>query len=86
MLWRSGVAAIFLALASAPAPAVAKSALTGCDAFIEKLRLTASDMHVEFTHSLVVSRAKTDINAFDISTNADVDAYFAPLGDKELKL
>jgi hypothetical protein len=86
MLWRSGVVAIFLALVSAPAPATAKSALTGCDAFIEKLRLAASDMHVEFTHSLVVSRAKTDINAFDISTNADVDATLTCHGDEFVRL
>ena len=64
-----------LALALAPAPAAAKPALTGCDAFIEKLRLAASDMQVAFTHSLVVSRAKTEVNVFDIATNADVDAH-----------
>ena len=42
MLGRCGAAIILLALASAPA--AAKSALTGCDSFVEKLRLAASDM------------------------------------------
>ena len=65
MLWRPGVAFILLAIAGAPAPAAAKPALTGCDAFIARLRLTASDMQVEFSHSLVVSRAKTDASVFD---------------------
>ena len=77
------VAAGFLgAVASAPAPAAAKPALTGCDAFIEKLRLAASDMQVEFSHSLVVSRAKTDVDVFDITTNADVDATLRCHGDE----
>ena len=82
MLWRCAVAVIFLTLAGAGAPAPAKSALTGCDAFVEKLRLAASDMQVEFTHSLVVSRAKTDVSVFDISTKVDVDATLTCHGDE----
>lgn len=84
MLWRPGVAFVLLAAAglAAPAPVVAKPALTGCDAFIEKLRLMASDMQVDFTHSLVVSRAKRDVDVFDISTNADVDATLTCHGDE----
>src|ERR1700719_5128166 len=80
MLWRCGAAIILLALSSAPA--AAKSALTGCDAFVEKLRLAASDMQVEFSHSLVVSRAKTDASVFDITTNVDVDATLTCHGDE----
>src|SRR5580698_8999359 len=80
MLGRCGAAIILLALASAPA--AAKSALTGCDAFVEKLRLAASDMQVEFAHSLVVSRAKTDVSVFDISTKVDVDATLTCHGDE----
>src|ERR1700689_5198349 len=86
MLWRPGVAFILLAIAGAPAPAAAKPALTGCDAFIARLRLTASDMQVEFSHSLVVSRAKTDVDVFDITTNADVDATLRCHGDEFIRL
>ena len=85
MPWRHGVAVILMAMASASAPAAAKPALTGCDAFIEKLRLSASDMQVDFTHSLVVSRAKTEINVFDITTNVDVDATLTCHGDEFLR-
>ena len=60
----------------------AKSALAGCDAFIEKLRLAASDMQVDFAHSLVVSRAKSDVNVFDITTNVDVDGTLTCHGDE----
>jgi hypothetical protein len=81
MRWRLGVAVTLLAAAYALAPASAKPALIGCDAFVEKLRLGASDMQVDFTHSLVVSRAKANANVFDITTNADVDATLTCHGD-----
>jgi hypothetical protein len=81
MLWRLGVAVLLSATAIPAAPAAAKPALTGCDAFIEKLRLAASDMQVEFTHSLVVSRARTDASVFDIATKVDVDAILTCHGD-----
>ena len=80
MLRRLAAAIVLLALGCAPA--AAKSALTGCDAFVEKLRLAASDMQVEFSHSLVVSRAKTDTSVFDITTNVDVDATLTCHGDE----
>jgi hypothetical protein len=82
MLRRCAVAVLFLALTGAGAPALAKPALTGCDAFVEKLRLAASDMQVEFAHSLVVSRAKTDVSVFDITTKVDVDATLTCHGDE----
>jgi hypothetical protein len=81
MLWRLGVAVLLSATALAPASAAGKPALTGCDAFIEKLRLAASDMQVEFTHSLVVSRARNDASVFDITTKVDVDAALTCHGD-----
>ena len=83
MSWRPGVAVVLLAMASAPA--TAKPALTGCDAFIEKLRLAASDMQVDFSHSLVVSRAKTEVNVFDITTSVDVDATLTCHGDEFMR-
>ncbi|MGA2045464.1 MAG: hypothetical protein ABSG83_19110 [Roseiarcus sp.] len=85
MRWRPGVAAVLIAMGCAPLPAAAKPVLTGCDAFIEKLRLAASDMQVAFTHSLVVSRAKTEENVFDIVTNAEVDATLTCHGDVFLR-
>ena len=39
-------------------------------------------MQVEFSHSLVVSRAKTDVSAFDITTKGDVDATLTCHGDE----
>lgn len=80
MLGRAGAAIFLLALGGAPA--AAKSALTGCNSFVEKLRLAASDMQVEFSHSLVVSRAKTDTSVFDITTSVDVDATLTCHGDE----
>ena len=85
MLWRPGVAVILLAMGLAPAFAAAKPTLTGCDAFIEKLRLTASDMQVDFSHSLVVSRARANADVFDITTNADVDATLTCHGDEFIR-
>jgi hypothetical protein len=82
MRGREGVAAIIVALVMSGAPAAAKSGLAGCDAFVDRLRLAASDMQVQFTHSLVVSRAKTDVSVFDISTSVDVDATLTCHGDE----
>ena len=82
MLGRCAVIVLFLALAGVGAPALAKPALTGCDAFVEKLRLAASDMQVEFAHSLVVSRVRTDVSVFDISTKVDVDGTLTCHGDE----
>jgi hypothetical protein len=85
MSWRHAVAVGLIATAVVSAPAVAKPALSGCDAFIEKLRLAASDMQVDFSHSLVVSRAKTEVNVFDITTNADVDGTLTCHGDEFMR-
>lgn len=82
MSWRSAVALGFIAATAACAPAAAKPALAGCDAFIEKLKLAASDMQVDFSHSLVVSRAKSDVNVFDVTTNVDVDGTLTCHGDE----
>jgi hypothetical protein len=82
MSWRFAVALGLVATAVASAPAAAKPALTGCDAFIEKLRLAASDMQVDFSHSLVVSRTKSDMSVFDVTTNVDVDGTLTCHGDE----
>ena len=56
------VSAFFLAAESA----MAKSPLAGCDAFIANLRKVASDLQVDFAHSIIVSRAKSAANVFDV--------------------
>ena len=64
----------------APGLAAAKP-LAGCDAFVEKLRAGAPELHVEFTHAVVVSRAKFEDNVFDVTTDAGVDATLTCKGD-----
>ena len=67
-------AVLLLALAGAGAPALAKSALSGCDAFVEKLRLAASDMRVEFTHVARRLARQAPTSACSTSrTKVDVD-------------
>jgi len=60
---------IGLALLSAPVNA----ADINCDAFIDKLRTAASDLGVDFGHALVVSRARSDVDVFDITTKSEID-------------
>ena len=81
--WRAFAVAIALALGLTEA--AAKPALSGCDSFIEKLRKDASEMQVDFAHSLIVSRAKSDENVFDITTKVDVDATLTCRGDDFLR-
>lgn len=63
----------FAALAMLVAPVRAEPALMSCDAFVEKLRAEARDLQVDFSHALVVSRARSDAEVFDISTKTEVD-------------
>jgi len=88
--WRAGLLSAGLLslslLVGLAGPASAKPALSGCDAFIEKLRRDASEMQVEFSHSLIVSRARSDESAFDITTKAEVDATLTCRGDEFLRL
>jgi hypothetical protein len=55
------------------APGLANASLIGCDAFMDKLRAEARDLQIDFSHALIVSRAKSDSEVFDISTKAEVD-------------
>jgi hypothetical protein len=70
------------AFGAALAPGWAKPALAGCDTFLEKLRVEAADLQVEFSHALVVSRARSGANVFDIYTKADVDGTLTCRGDE----
>jgi len=78
----TGAALILAALVAAPQSASAKSSLAGCDAFIANLRKIASDLQVDFAHSIIVSRAKSNANIFDVTTNADVDGTLTCRGDE----
>jgi hypothetical protein len=77
-----GAIAIAGALACALDSAEAKSPLAGCDAFIANLRKTASDLQVDFAHSVVVSRARSNADVFDVTTNAEVDGTLICRGDE----
>jgi hypothetical protein len=46
------------------------------------LRKIASDLQVDFTHSIIVSRAKSTANVFDVTTNGDVDGTLTCRGDE----
>lgn len=74
-----------LALMAASSPAAAKAGLIGCDAFLDKLRMDAADLQVDFTHAVVVSRTKTDQQVFDITTKSEVDGTLTCKGDVMLR-
>jgi hypothetical protein len=82
---RSGLGLAVLGLCLCAAPAQANPGLAGCDAFIEKLRTAASDMRVDFSHALVVSRARTDTDIFDITTKSEVDGTLTCRNDGLLR-
>ncbi len=82
---RLGLGLAFLAFCLCAAPARAKSGLAGCDAFIEKLRTAASDLGVDFSHALVVSRARSDTDVFDITTKFDIDGTLTCRNDGLLR-
>src|SRR5260370_35198969 len=60
-------------------------AIAGCDAFTAALRAGASDMQVEFSRAIVVSRARSNANVFDVTTKVDVDATLSCRGDEFLR-
>ena len=76
---RSTIFALGAAWAASQEPAWA---IAGCDAFSNALRAEASDMQVEFGRAVVVSRTRSESNAFDITTKVDVDATLSCRGDQ----
>ncbi len=82
---RSGWGLAVFALCLGAAPAEAASGLAGCGAFIDKLRTAAGDLHVEFTHALIVSRARTDTDVFDLTTKSDLDGTLTCRNDGFLR-
>ena len=57
-------------------------AAASCDAFTAALRTGASDMGVEFSRAIVVSRARSDASVYDVTTKVDVDATLSCRGDE----
>jgi len=82
---RLGSTVLALALAASGAGASPAWALAGCDAFTAALRLSASDLGVEFSRAVVVSRTRSDARVFDVATKVDVDATLSCRGDQLLK-
>ncbi|THD43796.1 MAG: hypothetical protein E7774_12090 [Bradyrhizobium sp.] len=70
---RREFALALVALCVSIAFAPAEAADIGCDGFIEKLRAGAGDLAVDFTHALVVTRARSDTDVFDISASSGID-------------
>ena len=60
-------------------------AIAGCDAFTAALRTGASDMGVDFSRAIVVSRTRSDANVFDVTTRVDVDATLSCRGDEFMR-
>ena len=79
------VGSTVLAAALATCCAEPAWAMAGCEAFSTALRSAASDMGVEFSRAIVVSRARSDANAFDVTTKVDVDATLTCRGDELLR-
>ncbi|HXZ15493.1 MAG TPA: hypothetical protein VEH77_05915, partial [Roseiarcus sp.] len=60
-------------------------AVAGCDAFTAALKTNASDMGVEFSRAIVVSKTRSDANVLDVTTKVDVDATLSCRGDTFLR-
>jgi hypothetical protein len=79
---RLGSTVLALALAGGGVEAEPAWAIAGCDAFTATLRTGASDMGVEFSRAIVVSRTRSDANVYDVTTKVDVDATLSCRGDE----
>jgi len=80
---RSGdIFAAALALGLVAASPAAARGITGCDAFASALAANASELAITLNHAIVVSKAESNANVFDIATNGDVDGTLTCVGDK----
>jgi hypothetical protein len=61
------------------------AALPGCEAFLQKMRADGSDIGLEYSRALVVSRVHTTRADYDITTNSDVDGTLVCQGDQFLR-
>jgi hypothetical protein len=71
------VAAAAAFLAASPA-----SALPGCESFLQKLRADGTEMGLDYSRALVVSRGRSSTTNFDIITRSDVDGTLVCRGDQ----
>ncbi len=74
-----------LALAGWGAGAEPAYAIASCDAFTAALRTAASDMGVDFSRAIVVSRTRSDASVYDVTTRADVDGTLSCRGDEFMR-
>jgi len=79
---RLGSTVLALALAAWGASAQPSWAIASCEAFTAALRAGASDMGVDFSRAIVVSRTRSADNVFDVTTKVDVDATLSCRGDE----
>jgi len=80
MGWAAVLAgALSLAFASPAA------ALPGCEAFLQKMRADGTDLGLEYSRALVVSRVHTSTTSFDITTRSDVDGTLVCRGDRFMR-
>jgi len=79
---RLGLTVLVLPLAAWCAGLRPAWAIVGCEAFTTALRSGASDMGVELSRAIVVSRTRVDANVYDITTKVDVDATLSCRGDE----
>jgi hypothetical protein len=82
---RLGSMVIALALAKWSASVGPAWAIVGCDNFTAALQTSASDLGVEFSHAIVVSRTRSDANVFDVTTKVDIDATLTCKGNTFLR-
>ncbi len=82
---RLGDTVLALALAAWSSGGRPAWALAGCEAFTAALRANASDLGVDFSRAIVVSRTRSDANVFDVTTKVDVDATLSCRGDTFLR-
>jgi len=71
-----------LAAAGVLASAAPAAALPGCDAFLARLRAEGSDLGVDYSRALVVSRVHANTSSYDIVTRSDVDGTLVCQGDQ----
>jgi hypothetical protein len=81
---RLGLAAV-LAVGASLAFASPAAALPGCDAFLQKMRAEGTDLGLDYSRALVVSRVHASTANFDIVTRSDVDGTLVCRGDRFIR-
>jgi hypothetical protein len=80
-----GPVALAVALGACTVCAGQAWAIASCDSFTAALQTNASDLGVEFSRAIVVSRTRSDANVFDVTTKGDVDATLTCKGNVLLR-